>query len=66
MRALYAKRQARLFTLVQEHLSDVLKLVPCEAGMQVAGWFVNDLDDRAGRDLPAEHAGAAMRDPSAA
>lgn len=47
MRALYARRQARLFGLVWEHLSDVMELIPCEAGMQVAGWFVNGLDDRA-------------------
>jgi len=47
MRALYARRQARLFSLVREHLSDVMELVPCDAGMQVAGWFVNGLDDRA-------------------
>ena len=47
MRALYSKRQALLFTLVREHLPDVLELVPCEAGMQVAGWFAGNLDDRA-------------------
>ena len=47
MRALYARRRARLFALVREHLSGVLELVPCEAGMQVAGWLDNDLDDRA-------------------
>ena len=47
MRALYARRRARLFALVREHLSGELELVPCEAGMQVAGWFVNGLDDRA-------------------
>ena len=47
MRALYAKRQALLFALVREHLRGVLELVPCEAGMQVAGWFSADLDDRA-------------------
>ena len=47
MRALYARRQAHLFALVREHLSDVMELVPCEAGMQVAGWLVNGLDDHA-------------------
>ena len=47
MRALYAKRQTLLFALVREHLSGVLELVPSEAGMQVAGWFVENLDDRA-------------------
>ena len=47
MRALYARRQALLFDLVAEHLRDVLELVPCDAGMQVAGWFVEDTDDRA-------------------
>ena len=47
MRALYAKRQALLFSLVGEHLRDVLELTPCEAGMQVAGRFVETLDDRA-------------------
>ncbi len=47
MRALYARRRARLFALAREHLSDVLELIPCEAGMQVAGWLANDLDDRA-------------------
>jgi len=47
MRTLYARRQARLFALVREHLSDVMELIPCEAGMQVAGWFVNGLNDRA-------------------
>ena len=47
MRALYSKRQALLFALVREHLPRVLELVPCEAGMQVAGWFAGNLDDRA-------------------
>ena len=47
MRALYARRRARLFALVREHLSDVMELVPCEAGMQVAGWLADGLDDRA-------------------
>ena len=47
MRALYARRQALLFALAREHLQGVLELVPCEAGMQVAGWFVEPLDDRA-------------------
>ena len=47
MRTLYAKRQALLFALVREHLPDVLRLVPCEAGMQVSAWFVDDRDDRA-------------------
>ena len=47
MRALYAKRQALLFALVEEHLSGVLELLPCEAGMQVAGFFVDYRDDRA-------------------
>ena len=47
MRALYARRQALLFALVREHLRGVLDLVPCEAGMQVAGLFVESLDDRA-------------------
>ena len=47
MRALYARRRVRLFALVREHLSGVLELVPCEAGMQVASLFVNNLDDRA-------------------
>ena len=47
MRALYSKRQALLFTLVREHLPDVLELLPCEAGMQVAGWLAGNLDDRA-------------------
>ena len=47
MRAMYASRQALLFTLVREHLRDALELVPCEAGMQVAGRFVKNLDDRA-------------------
>ena len=47
MRALYARRQALLFALVREHLGDVLELVPCEAGMQVAGWFPEDMNDRA-------------------
>ena len=47
MRALYAKRQALLFALVGEHLPGVLELLPCEAGMQVAGFFVENLDDRA-------------------
>ena len=47
MRALYARRQALLFALVAEHLRDVLELVPCDAGMQVAGRFVGDVDDRA-------------------
>ena len=47
MRTLYARRRACLFALVREHLSDVMELVPCEAGMQVAGWLVNGLDDRA-------------------
>ena len=39
MRALYARRPARPLALVREHLSDVVELIPCEAGMQVAGWF---------------------------
>ena len=47
MRALYARRQALLFALIREHLRDVLELVPCDAGMQVAGCFVEDIDDRA-------------------
>ena len=47
MRALYSKRQALLFTLIREHLPDVLELLPCEAGMQVAGWLAGNLDDRA-------------------
>ncbi len=47
MRALYARRQALLFALVRDHLGDVLELVPCEAGMQVAGTFVEKPDDRA-------------------
>ena len=52
-------RQARLFALVREHLSDVMELVPCEAGMQVTGWFINDLDDRAVAAAGA-HAGLAL------
>ena len=47
MRALYARRQALLFTLVRKHLQGVLELVPCEGGMQVAGLFAETLDDRA-------------------
>ena len=47
MRTLYARRRARLLALVREHLSDVMELVPCEAGMQVAGWLADGLDDRA-------------------
>ena len=47
MRTLYAKRQALLFALVGEHLPGVLELLPCEAGMQVAGVFVENRDDRA-------------------
>ncbi len=47
MRALYARRQARLFALARKHLSGLLELVPCEAGMQVAGWLDSGLDDRA-------------------
>ena len=47
MRVLYARRQALMFALVAEHLRDVLELVPCDAGMQVAGWFAEDIDDRA-------------------
>ena len=47
MRAIYAKRQAFLFALVREHLREALELVPCEAGMQVAGRFIKNLDDRA-------------------
>ena len=47
MRAMYASRQALLFTLVREHLRDALELFPCEAGMQVAGRFVKNLDERA-------------------
>ena len=47
MRAMYAGRQALLFALVREHLRDALELVPCEAGMQVAGRFLEDLDDHA-------------------
>ena len=59
MRALYAKRRALLFALVREHLPDVLRLVPCEAGMQVSTWFVGDLDDRAVAAAGAE-AGLAL------
>ena len=47
MRALYARRQALLIALVREHLGDVLELVPCEAGMQVAGWIPEDMNDHA-------------------
>ena len=35
-----------LFDLVREHLSDSLDLVPCDGGMQVAGWLPRDTDDR--------------------
>ena len=36
-----------------------MELAPCEAGMQVAGWFVNDLDDRAVA-VAGAHAGLAL------
>ena len=47
MRALYASRRLHLLALLREHLSDELEIVPSEAGMQVAGWFVDERDDRA-------------------
>ena len=59
MRTLYAKRQALLFALAGEHLPGVLELLPCESGMQVAGFFVENLDDRAVAAAGA-HAGLAL------
>ena len=41
------RERLQLFALVGEHLPGVLELLPCEAGMQVAGYFVENLDDRA-------------------
>lgn len=35
-----------LFDLVREPLSNSLDLVPCDGGMQVAGWLPRDTDDR--------------------
>ena len=41
----------------------MLELVPCEAGMQVAGWFAGNLDDRAVA-VAGARAGLALSPPS--
>ena len=60
MRNRYAQRQALLYALVDQHLSESLELAPTDAGMQVAAWLPRGTDDCAIAES-GRRAGLALR-----
>ena len=60
MRNRYAQRQALLYALAGEHLSELVELAPTDAGMQAAAWLPRGADDHAVAEA-GRRAGLALR-----
>ena len=60
MRNRYAQRQALLYALADQHLSESLELAPTDAGMQVVAWLPRGADDCAIAES-GRRAGLALR-----